>query len=67
MNDGLMAVMQIRIESQDRQLKEALADNAKLRAALADIADHPAFDREYISKELGAKLDAARAVLEETK
>jgi len=37
MIDGLMAAMQIKIESQDRQLVEALAREAKLRGLLAEL------------------------------
>jgi hypothetical protein len=45
------------------KLAASLAREAVLREALENLVHHPAFDRAYISKELAAKLDAARAAL----
>ena len=41
----------------------ALTREAALREALRPLVDHPAFDRDYISADLRAKLDAAIAAL----
>ena len=41
----------------------ALTREAVLREALRPLVDHPAFDRDYISADLRAKLDAAIAAL----
>ena len=47
-------------------LRALAAENERLRAVLSPLVNHPLFhDREYLSRELNEKLDAARAALPE--
>ena len=63
MSDALMAAMQIRIESTERQLKKLVVENAEVRKCLTEFDLRHDADQATIAR-LTAALAEARAALQ---